>query len=188
MRKLKLQVQLTLDGFMCGLYGEMDWMTLPWDDQLKSYVQKITDSVDCIVLGRKLAEKFIPYWASSPKGEDALGIKKMNETQKVVFTKTLVASEWANTILATGDLEEEITRLKNQTGRDLIAYGGVSFVSALVRHSLIDEFNLFINPTLIGRGQSICLELEANQTLWIKKATSFPCGIVALRYVLAKDF
>ena len=187
MRKLKLQVQQTLDGFLCGLQGEMDWLMLPWDDQLQEYVAKITDSVDCILLGRELAEKFIPYWASSPKGENASVIKKMNETKKVIFTKTLMRSEWENTTLATGDLEDEITRLRNQAGKDIIAYGGVSFVSALVRHALIDEFNLFINPILIGRGQPICLELEANQTLLMKKATAFPCGIVALRYVRDND-
>ena len=62
MRKLKLQVQISVDGFIAGPDGEMDWMVWDWDDALKDYVSRLTDSVDTIVLGRKLAQEFIPYW------------------------------------------------------------------------------------------------------------------------------
>ena len=64
MRKLKLQVQISVDGFIAGPHGEMDWMTFDWDEAISQYVQAITDPVDCIVLGRKLAEGFIPHWAA----------------------------------------------------------------------------------------------------------------------------
>ena len=64
MRKLRLQVQITIDGFMAGPKGEMDFFTWDWDDGLNQYVEEITGPVDCIILGRKLAEGFIPYWAS----------------------------------------------------------------------------------------------------------------------------
>jgi len=70
--------------------------------------------------------------------------------RKVVFTKTLVISEWVNTILAKGDFANEITQLKKQAGKDIIAYGGASFVSALIQQELIDEFHLYINPTAFG--------------------------------------
>ena len=83
MRKLKLQIQVTVDGYIAGLNGEMDCMVFDWDNDLKQYVTEITDSVDCIVLGRKLAEGFIPYWASNPEVE---GADKMNSCRKVVFT------------------------------------------------------------------------------------------------------
>ncbi len=71
MRKLKLQVQMTIDAYVAGLNGEMDWMTFNWDEQLNKYVTELTEHVDCIVLGRKLAQGFIPHWASQPEGEDA---------------------------------------------------------------------------------------------------------------------
>ena len=84
---------MSLDGYIAGINGEMDWMEWNWDDELKNYVKEITEPVDCIVLGRKLAQGFIPYWASNPEQE---GADKMNNTPKVVFTKTLDKSEWDN--------------------------------------------------------------------------------------------
>jgi dihydrofolate reductase len=182
MRKLKLQVQMSIDGFISGRNGEMDWMTFNWDNELNQYVTEITDPVDCIVLGRKLAQGFIPYWASKPEGEDARGVDKLNNTAKVVFTKTLDRSEWDNTVLAKGDLVDEITKLKKQDGKDIIAYGGATFVSALIKHGLIDEFHLFINPAAIGNGMAIFKELDSPQNLTLKKLLAFACGIVLLCY------
>ena len=71
MRKLKLQMQVTVNGFVAGPNGEMDWTSFDWDQALKRYVGNITSDVDCIVLGRKLAEGFIPYWKSHPEEEGA---------------------------------------------------------------------------------------------------------------------
>jgi len=179
MRKLKLQVQMTIDGFIAGYDGEMDWTTINWDDELKKYVTEITEPVDCIVLGRKLAQGFIPHWTSNPEEE---GAEKINNSRKVVFTKTLNKSEWDNTVLAKGDLVDEITKLKKQDGKDIIAYGGATFVSALIKHGLIDEFHLFINPTAIGTGITIFKELDSKQSLKFVKSTAFDCGIVVLHY------
>jgi len=81
-----------------------------------------------------------------------------------------------NTVLAKGDLVEEITNLKRRNGKDIIAYGGATFVSALIKHGLVDEFHLFINPTAIGNGMSIFKELDSKQNLILVKSTSFGCG------------
>jgi dihydrofolate reductase len=180
MRKLKLQVQMTVDGYIAGLNGEMDWMTFNWDDELAKYVTEITEPVDCIVLGRKLAQGFIKHWASNPDQE---GAEKINSSKKVVFTKTLDNSEWDNTVLAKGDLVDEITKLKTQNGKEIIAYGGATFVSALIKQGLIDEFHLFINPTVIGNGMTIFKEPDSRQNLTLVKSISFDCGIVVLNYV-----
>lgn len=179
MRKLKLQVQMSVDGYIAGPNGEMDWMIWNWDDELKNYVKEITEPVDCIILGRKLAQGFIPHWASIPEEE---GANKMNNTKKVVFTKTLDKSEWDNTILAKGDLVDEISKLKKQDGKHMITYGGANFVSALIKNGLIDEFHLFINPTAIGSGMTIFNELDSRQNLSLVKSVSFDCGIVVLYY------
>jgi dihydrofolate reductase len=190
MRKLKLQVQMTVDGYIAGPNGEMDFMVWNWDDELKQYVTDITEPVDCIILGRKLAEGFIPYWATVAANLDAPELtagKKFTDTPKVVFTKTLDKSEWDNTILAKGDLVDEITNLKKQDGKDIIAYGGATFVSALIKHGLIDEFHLFINPTAIGDGMTIFKELDSKQDLTLVKSISFDCGIVVLNYEPKRD-
>ena len=184
MRKLKLQVQLTVDGFIAGPNGEMDWMVWDWDNELKQYVEEITEPIDCIVLGRKLAQGFIPHWAANPELEGAL---KINSTKKVVFTKTLDKSDpavlnWENTDLAKGDLAEEIIKLKKQDGKDIIAYGGAAFVSALIQHDLIDEYHLFVNPTAIGVGMSIFKELKSYLNLTLVKSKSYQCGITVVYY------
>lgn len=182
MRKLKLQVQMTVDGFIGGPNGEMNWTNTNWDEELNNYVGALTELVDTIILGRKLAQGFIPYWASNPEGDAGRGAEIFNNTPKVVFTKTLDKSEWDKTVLAKGELVEEIMRLKNQAGREMIAYGGATFVSALVKHGLIDEYNLFINPVAIGTGLSIFKELDSYQRMTLKSSKAFACGIVALCY------
>jgi dihydrofolate reductase len=185
MRKLKLQVQITLDGFIGGPNGELDWMTCPWDQKLEAYVTELTEPVDGIVLGRKLAEGFIPYWAGvavdAGNPEQAAG-QKFTDTPKVVFSRTLTESAWPNTMLARGELAAEIQRLKQQPGQDLMAYGGATFVSSLIRHDLIDEYHLFVNPVAIGRGLPIFQELAGKYPLRLVKSTAFDCGIVVQHY------
>ena len=190
MRKLKLQVQMTLDGYIAGPKGEMDFMTWNWDDGLKKYVTDLTEPVDCIVLGRKLAERFIPYWAgvaADPQNPEVSAGRKFTETPKVVFTKTLDKSPWNNTVLAKGGLADEINKLKKQPGKDIIAYGGAAFVSSLIKHGLIDEYHLFINPSAIGDGMPIFKGLDKRRDLTLVKSASFPCGIAVLHYTPKGD-
>ena len=190
MRKLKLQIQMTLDGFIAGNNGEMDWMKFPWTTDINTYVQAITASVDTVILGRKLAEGFIPHWenvAKNPEDPDYESGIKYTTTPKIVFSETLTQSPWQNTQIANGDLVAAITTLKNAPGNDIIAYGGGTFVSALIKNQLIDEFHFFINPSAIGSGMPIFASLESQQNLTFVKANSFDCGIVVLQYVLAKN-
>lgn len=185
MRKVMLQVQMTVDGYIAGPDGEMDWMVWDWDNKLKQYVADLTEPVDCIILGRKLAEGFIPHWANvasdpdHPEFEDG---KKFTETRKVVFSKTLDKSEWENTFLASGNLVDEINSLKNQDGGDIIAYGGADFVSSLIKHDLVDEYNLFINPVALGSGKAIFKELDSKKDLVLNESIGFPSGIVVIKY------
>lgn len=185
MRKLKLQMQVSVDGYVAGLNGEMGWMTWNWDDALKNYVSELTDSIDSIIIGRKLAEGFIPYWAGvagdANNPEQSFG-KLMTDTPKVVFSQTLSESPWENTTIATGDLVDEINRLKQQDGKDMMTYGGAGLAANLLRHNLIDEYHLFINPTAIGRGLSIYANLEENLKLRLVRSQAFECGIVVLCY------
>ena len=186
-RTLKLQVQISVDGYIAGANGEMDWLEWNWDEKLRQYVGELTETVDTIILGRKLAEGFIPHWsaiASNPDDPEYSAGRKFTDTPKVVFTRTLHQSEWDHTVLAKGELTEEVNRLKNQDGKDIMAYGGASFVSSLIKHRLIDEFHLFVNPTAIGNGKPVFRDIEGNQNLALVKATPFDCGIVVLNYRL----
>jgi len=185
MRKVKLQIQMSIDGFIAGPNGELDWLVWDWDDALKQYVDELVSSTDCILLGRKLAEGFIPYWAgvaADPDNEEQESGKQFTDTPRVVFSKTLQSSPWDNAIIASGDLVEEITKLKQQSGKDLYVCGGATFVSGLIKENLIDELHLFVNPTAIGKGMPIFADLAANQPYTMEKATQFECGIVVLKY------
>ncbi|MDB5088145.1 MAG: hypothetical protein JWR09_2139 [Mucilaginibacter sp.] len=185
MRKLKLQMQLSLDGFVAGTNGEMDWMAWNWGDDIKKYVNDLTEPVDTILLGGHMPEGFIGYWktvADNPEDPQYAFGRKMYDTHKVVFTKTIEKSTWENTVLAKGDITDEVNQLKNQEGNDIIAYGGANFVSSLVKHNLIDEYQLFINPVIIGNGMAIFKDVAQKLNLKLVKASPFSCGIVALVY------
>ncbi|MCP2257082.1 Dihydrofolate reductase [Streptoalloteichus tenebrarius] len=182
MRTFKLQVQTSVDGYMAGPNGEMDWLTLPWSDDLNAHVDALTEPVDCIVLGRKLAEGFIPAWASGPEGEPQESVDKMNNTPKVVISNTLTESPWDNATVAGGDLREIVDRLRAQPGRDMIAYGGGTLVSSLIAEGLLDELHLFVNPVALGSGMPVFPDLGSYHRLRLVNARAFDCGITALHF------
>jgi dihydrofolate reductase len=187
MRKLKLQVQISVDGFICGPNGEMDWLTWSWNDDIKNYVTELTDSVDTILLGRKMAPGFIGHWTNvltNPNDESYPFAKKMIDKPKIVFTKTLDKSEWENTTLAKGEFADQIKKLKSQPGKDIIVYGGAGFDSSLIKEKLVDELHLFVNPAVIGKGLPIFKTISAKQSFKLIRSTPFDCGIVLLHYEL----
>jgi dihydrofolate reductase len=185
LRKLRLQVQMSVDGCIAGPNGEMDWMVGLLDDEIIKYSYKITEPVDTILLGRKMTNVFISYWLSvmnKPDDPWYAFAKRMIEIQKVVFTKTLNKSEWINTSIATGDLIGEVSKIKSQSGRDIVVYGGATFDSSLIKEKLIDEFYLFINPVAIGNGMTIFRNLNEIQKYTLIESKAFECGKVLLRY------
>lgn len=185
MRKLKLQMQTTLDGFVAGPNGELDWMSFEWDKKSTDRINELTDSSDTILMGRKMTDEFINYWSSvieNPDNPEYPFAKKMIDIPKVVFSKTVTESKWINTIVANGDLVEEIEKLKNRDGKDILVYGGANFVSNLIKNNLIDEYHFFVNPVAIGNGKSIFGDLADKQKLQLLKVDSFPSGEVELCY------
>ncbi len=182
MRKLKLQMQVSIDGYVAGPNGEMDWMTWDWDDKLQAVVTELTATTDTILMGRKLAEGFIPYWKSvyeNPQDPQFEFGKLMYTTPKVVFSKNIQDLHWENSSLTDEDLVETVNQLKNKEGKDIIVYGGANFVSNLIENKLIDELYLFINPAAIGSGLKIFQNLTKLQLI---NSTAFNCGIVVNCY------
>jgi dihydrofolate reductase len=185
MRKLKLQMQISVDGFnSTGSNDEQKWVTWAWDE-IQQDVLDLAISCDTELVGRKLAVDYIPFWADTftqPKSTMYEVAKIKAAQKKIVFTKTLEKSFWKNTELAKGDLIDEVNKLKNQSGRDIIVYGGSSFVSDLVKENLIDEFYLFVSPIVLGQGVPIFDKLNDWQKLKLVKAKTFECGIILLHY------
>ena len=176
MRKLKLQVQMTVDGFVAGTNGEFDWMSFEMDEKSKKYVNELADSSDTILLGRKMTDGFVNYWTSmleDPENPEYSFARKMVKIPKVVFSKTVKESRWTNTTVANGDMVEEVEKLKYRDGKDIIVYGGANFVSNLIEENLIDEFHIFINPVAIGQGMSIFGDLNEKLKLKLVQSNHF---------------
>jgi dihydrofolate reductase len=191
MRRIKLQMQLSLDGFVSGPHGEMDWMVWDWDDVLKNYVTELTNSVDTFLLGRATGEGMAMYWptvASNPESreEDKWMAERLNNLPKIVFSRTVTHINWTNVRVA-NDIVEEVRELKKEPGKDIMIYGGAGIVSSFIRENLIDEYHLFINPAIIGKGKTIFADVREKMNLKLVKATPGAAGIVILHYVPEKE-
>ena len=181
-RKLKLQMQITVDGYVAGPQGQLDWMTFAMDERLLALINEMIDTSDTILLGRKMTPGFVTYWedvVSKPESPEYAFGQKMVGTAKVVFSRTVDRTDGKNVRVEKGDLAEAVNRLKRQPGKDLIVYGGATFVSSLIDHGLIDELNLFVNPVAIADGMRI---FHGRRPLELTRSTAYPCGIVVNTY------
>ncbi len=134
MRKLLLQMQMSMDGYVANRDGGMDWMVWSyggdwtWDNPLREYHTNLMTSIDCILLSRKMAvQGFSAHWAAvaqRPDNPQSTFAESLTKADKVVFTKTLARSVWDNTILAKGNLVDEVLALKRASGKNIIAFGG----------------------------------------------------------------
>jgi len=193
MKKVKLKMQVSIDGLAADRDGRSNWMRRnwgdewTWDDAIQQYHIDLTTSSDSILLSRKMAEEgFHLHWervAENPGDPQYAFAERITDMHKVVFSRTLDKSTWRNTELAKGDLAAEVARLKGQNGKDIIVYGGPSFASSLLNAGLIDEFHLFVNPTVLGSGRSMFKDLGTNTNLKLPGAMPFDCGVVVLQYV-----
>lgn len=182
MRRLKLQMQVSIDGMVGAQNGHAYFN---WDEEVKQYSIENASNVDCILLGRKTAMGFIPHWksvADNPKDADCEFGTLITNIPKVVISRTLQKSEWPNATVATGEIADSVNQLKRQTGKDLLVYGGSSFVAALIERNLIDEYHLLLNPVAVGSGSTIFSGLRDTLRLTLLKNRAFSCGTVLLCY------
>jgi dihydrofolate reductase len=180
MRKLKLQMQISVDGFVAGPEGQLDWMTREMDPKLLDFIVHLTDTSDTILLGRKMTDGFTTYWeAVQPSSPEYDFAQKMVNTPKVSFSRTQKSVKGKNIRVENGPLVDAVNGLKNQPGKDIIVYGGAAFVSASIENRLIDELNFFVNPVAIGKG----LQVFSRRTpLSLTKSVAYASGIVVNTY------
>jgi dihydrofolate reductase len=187
MRKLKLQMQVSIDG-MVG--AKKDRTHFNWDEEVRQYSIANAANVDCILLGRKTAAGFIPHWqtvAANPKDADFEFGKRVTDIPKVIFSRTLRKSEWPNASVANGEITDSVNQLKRQTGKDLLVYGGSSFVASLIERNLVDEYHLLVNPVVLGSGLTIFGGLADALRLTLVTNRAFSCGTVLLCYEPFRD-
>jgi len=183
MRKLKLQMQITVDGFVAGPEGQLDWMIRSKDwrkDPYINYINHLIDTSDTILLGRKMTAGFIQHWEqviTQPTSPEYSFAQKMVNTPKVVFSRTIDSIDEQNVRVENGAIVEAVNHLKQQAGKDILVYGGATFVSSLIEHRLIDELNLFVNPVAIGDGMRM---FKGCQALKLTNSTAYTNGVVVV--------
>ena len=174
MRKVILQMNMSLDGMIAGPNGEMDWML--WNDELDKFAEEILDSSDTILLGRKTAKEFLDYWPED-KSEFA---RKINEYPKIVFSKTMtsIESKSTNVSIINDNILEEVTKMKEQPGKNIVLYGGAGIVQSLAKLDLIDEYRLVLNPVVLGSGTPLFKNDKFKLKLLKTEMTKIGCVIL----------
>jgi dihydrofolate reductase len=187
MRKLIVSMNTTLDGFMSGPHCELDWHFRSWTSEMAESLCEQLNQVDTILLGRVTYLAMAQYWPSkimdmSFPREDLAFVEMMNSYTKVVISKTLARATWSNSRLLRGNLANEIRQLKTAPGKDMIIYGSGQLVAALTRLNLVDEFQVWVHPVVLGRGKPLFRMLSRKLSLKLSKTKTFTSGVVLMSY------
>jgi len=184
-------MMMSLDGFIAGPNDEMDWLPPFNDDALWKDIHKQMwknlQSVDTLLLGRvtyQIWEKYWPAAAANPAStkNDLAFSRYADETQKVVFSRTLEGVGWNNTRLVKDNIAEEISRLKGQPGKNLALAGGAGIAQTFMRLGLIDDYQLLVHPVILGRGKPLFKGLENGIRLKLVGAQTLRPEVAALHY------
>ncbi|RAJ00437.1 dihydrofolate reductase [Chitinophaga skermanii] len=185
-----MKMSMSLDGFVSGLNGEMDWIFKTGDAESKAWALSQFSEAGMIIMGRKSFDGMVPYWLTST---DAFA-EHMNSIPKAVFTQkgykgydpgpnpSPAAASWADARILSGDLAEEIAKLKAEEGKPVSAIGGAEFMRNLIATGLVDEFYLAIHPIILGAGIPIFNGSTIPKYLKLLEAKVFPNGTVAHIY------
>jgi dihydrofolate reductase len=172
MGQVVLQMGVTLDGYVAGPGGQIDWGLPAEHPDVREWKVASLRKVGTHIMGRVTYQQMAAYWPTAT-GDYALF---MNSVPKVVFSKTLRTAGWSGTRVASGDLTEEIAALKSEPSGEIMAHGGAAFVQALSRLGLIDEYRLVIQPVALGNGLPLFKDLAGPLRLDLAEAKSFPGG------------
>ncbi|HEU4946506.1 MAG TPA: dihydrofolate reductase family protein [Kribbella sp.] len=174
MRKLVLQLGMSLDGIMAGPRR----VTAPHDDEVDRWKIEALRDAGAHLMGRTTYLEMAAHWPTATSDYAA----PMNDIPKVVFSKTLDQADWPESRIARGDLTDEIAALKQEPGGDLIAHGGPTFAQELSRRCLVDLYRLVVLPGVLGAGSPLFADLPDAIDLELLALKRFPSGAVGLVY------
>jgi dihydrofolate reductase len=177
MRKVIVSNVMSLDGFFEGPSKKLDWFAP--DEEFFEYARKLLRSVDTILFGRTTYEHMAGYWPNAPADEIA---DKMNHLPKVVFSRTLHAADWGNSRLVRGDAAEEVAKLKQMPGEDMVIFGSAILASSLLQAGLIDEYRIILSPVLIGAGNPLFQNTREKLQMKLSRTQTLGSGVVILSY------
>lgn len=180
-------MNVTLDGFMSGPDCELDWHFKSWTSEMAETLCEQLNKADTILFGRVTYMAMARYWPSkamdlSCPREDLAFVEMMNRYTKIVFSKTLEKAEWNNSRLVKENIADEIVKLKKQTGKDIIIYGSGKIVSTLIQLGLVDEYQIWVHPVLLGKGKPLFKSLQHRLRLELFNIKTFCSGVVLLLY------
>jgi dihydrofolate reductase len=185
MRKVNVFNNVSLDGFFTDARGDMSWAHKQ-DEEWNAFASANASGNGELLFGRVTYDMMAAFW---PTPQAAKMLPKvaagMNAMRKTVFSRTLDTVAWQNTVLMKGDLVTEVRRLKQQPGPDIVILGSGSIVSQLTQARLIDEYQLVLNPIVVGRGRSLFETVVNTLNLTLTKTQSFRNGNVVLWYEMA---
>lgn len=177
MRRLIVSNMMSLDGFFEGPNRELSWHVV--DDEFVAYAAEMLRSVDTILFGRTTYELMANYWPNAPHDDVA---EKMNSLPKIVFSKTLDKAGWNNCRLVRGHTAEEVSKLKQLPGKDMVILGSAMLASHLLQRGLIDEYRIILNPVFIGAGTPLFKGIEHGIRLKLRETKQLHSGVVILYY------
>lgn len=176
-RKIILDLAVTLDGFVEGKNGEMDWCIMEPEMNFNQFLNQI----DTIFYGRKSYELWGEYLPQQVSDEDSEMWNLIHSKEKVVFSKTQKGTN-RNAIYINDNLVDEVNTIKRKPGRDIWLYGGADLITTFVNHDLVDEYRLSVHPVILGEGKPLFFDIKKKINLMLVQTKSFPSGVVQLIY------
>lgn len=188
MRKVVFWINTTLDGYVAGPKGEMDWLFAhAVSDEGWARQHEVLSTVDTVLLGRSNYEGFHGYWptvrqnpASSQNDVDFSNW--LDAVPKIIFSRTLAKVDWQNSRLATDDIPPEIARLKQQPGKDMLIMTSTGLAQSFMKLGLIDVFRINVYPVILGGGKPLFTELADRTNLKLVETRNFQFGVLGLTY------
>jgi dihydrofolate reductase len=189
MRKVVLFMHLSLDGFAAGPNGELNWV--PYDDETQDYADGIVSTVGAAIYGRVTYGMMEGYWPTVPNNPSSSQREKDHANwymniEKIVLSKNLMQVNSNNTKLIKENIVEEIGKLKEQSGKDLVIFGSPSVAKTFIQLGLIDEFQLTVSPVILGRGVRLFEDLQKQMNLELLSCRALKSGIITLHYLTKK--
>lgn len=190
MRKLVLFIHTSLDGFVAGPNGEMDWINV--DEEIFDFAGQRTNEADTALYGRVTYQMMESYWPTAAQlptatKHDVEHSRWYNRVTKVVLSKTMNEVSLTNTKIIDGNLAAEIVKLKQDAGKDILMFGSPTAAHSLMTEKLIDDYWLFVNPVLLGRGIPLFKGITDKVALKLVASNMFSSGVACLHYEYKRD-
>lgn len=191
MRKIISFMHISLDGFVSGLNGEMDWIKV--DEEIFDYAGKRISEGDTALYGRVTYQMMENYWPTAgdkpaATRHDIEHSKWYSKVHKVVLSKTLKDAGLNNTKIISDNLPDRINEIKQQSGNDILLFGSPTATHSLIQLNLIDGFWLFVNPVILGRGIPLFGDIKDKIKLKLLPTTrQFTCGVTELNYIVDRQ-